>query len=376
MSEVERAIAAYLDGGDRAGFGTRDPFRRFTGGGGAEGVAKALALSVKDVDDCPDDDTRYSAQLFGMIVGAAKIEATDRTMIQIFMEVAYEDNVSDFNKGLQRSKQETHDATRRTIGAHGGKIPTAAEAAAVFEEKGMSWQEVVVVSSVLYNGTVPTLGEIELEGYGSDPGQWASAKEQRKQQKTNIHICLKNKDAAAYRSMISKGATRMANNGLWSTGAAGVMLFVSKLSAMTFDQGMPELFLAYAEEHHEIYKGKGLCSRLNPLDSAILTETVIAIKNQTRTQDAKLDKVLEAVETQSVQLEHKLKSRMGDLSSALSRLSDLERAAKTETQKKGPPSADNRCSYCQSTEHFVRDCPKKAEADAKKKKEAEENANK
>ena len=194
----------------------------------------------------------------------------------------------------------------------------------------------------------------------------------------NLNLCVKNKDATAYRTMVAKGATRMANNGLWSTGAAGVMLFVSKLSAMTFDQGMPELFLAYAEEHHELYKGKGLCSRLNPLDQSILTETVTAVKNQTRMQDAKLEKVLEAVEAQSTQLDHKLKSRMGDIAAAMSRLTELERAVKSgETkQNKGPPSAENRCSYCQSTEHFVRDCPKKAEADAKKKKEAEENANK
>ena len=38
-------IKAYLDGGDRDGFGSRNPFDNFSGEGGTEGLAKALAVS-------------------------------------------------------------------------------------------------------------------------------------------------------------------------------------------------------------------------------------------------------------------------------------------------------------------------------------------
>ena len=89
---------------------------------------------------------------------------------------------------------------------------------------------------MLFSGTVPTLAEIEAEGYGSDPGQWQSAKESRKNGKPNLNTFLKSRDAVGYRAMVSRGATRMAANGDYSTGAAQLMLFVNKLSKMTFDQ--------------------------------------------------------------------------------------------------------------------------------------------
>ena len=45
-------------------------------------------------------------------------------------------------------------------------------------------QEAVVVSSVLFNGTVPGMGEIEAigYGYGADPGQWPSVSQDRHRQ--------------------------------------------------------------------------------------------------------------------------------------------------------------------------------------------------
>ena len=82
-------IKAYLDGGDRDGFGARNPFDNFSGEGGSDGLAKALAVDVKP-SECPDEDTKYSAMLFGKLVGASAINAEDRMMLQMFMEVAYE----------------------------------------------------------------------------------------------------------------------------------------------------------------------------------------------------------------------------------------------------------------------------------------------
>ena len=48
---------------------------------------------------------------------------------------------------------------------------------------------------MLYSGTVPTLAEIEREGYGSDPGQWSSAKEARKAGKSCLNSFFKSRDA-------------------------------------------------------------------------------------------------------------------------------------------------------------------------------------
>ena len=331
-------------------------------------VINVLAASVEHVNDCPDSDTRYSAILFGRIAGSAEISTRDLTLIQMFMDVAYENNVTEFNKGLAHAKAtaRAHAMETKPMGTHGGKVPTKEEAARILEEKGMPWQEVVAVSSVLFNGTVPTLGEIERVGYGSDPGQWDSAKEWRKQGKPNLHSFVKNKDASGYKAMVARGATRLAANGEWSSGAAGVMLFVTKLSRMTFDQGMSELFMEYCEEHHETYKGRGLANKSNPLDQAILTETVLAAKAQVHSSDDKLNKVMEAVEAQDSKMDQRIRSRLGELSAVVTRVSQLETKMNHTGSRGGPPSAENPCGYCGAIDHFIRDCPKKKEADARK----------
>ena len=367
--EVTAMIERYLEGGDHSGFGRRNPFDKFSGGGGAAGLAKALAAHVT-VEDCPDQDTRYSAMLFGQLVGSSALEPPDRTMVKIFMEIAYEDNVTAFNRGLVVAKESVR-AAEPKAGTHGGSIPSKQEAATIEATKGMRWQEVVVVSSVLFSGTVPTLAEIEAEGYGSDPGQWQSAKESRKNGKPNLNSFLKSRDAVGYRAMVSRGATRMAANGDYSTGAAQLMLFVNKLSKMTFDQGMPGLFLNYVEEHIEMHKGQGLASATNPLDTNVLTETVLAEKNKAMAHDDKLERVIEQVESLGTSIDQKMKSKMGEVSSMASKLAGLERQMGDRTGPgRGPPSKDNPCQYCGAPDHFIRDCPKKKEADAKKKEAA------
>ena len=283
-------------------------------------MAKALAVDVK-TSDCPDEDTRFSAMLFGKLVGASPIGPEDRMMVQMFMEVAYEDNVTSFNKGLSMIKAVARAAAVvETTGAHGGKVPTDAEAIIIAEEKGMSWQQVVAISSVLFSGTVPTLAEIGQEGYGSDPGQWSSAKEARKAGKPCMNTYLKSGDAEGYRTMITKGATRLAATPHFAPAAAHMMLFITKLSKMTFDQDMGRLFLDYCEEHIEVHKGRGLASAANPLDADVLTETVLAEKTRARDTDEKLERVVEQLAEQNMSFDHKFKSKFGDMASKIAHL--------------------------------------------------------
>ena len=357
----------YLAGGACDGFGGRDPFAGFSGGGSAEGLAKTLASGVT-AHDCPDGaDTRFNAMLFADVVSKCRtLTASDLGMIKRFMEIAYEEHYTSFKNGLSISKEERR-ADEAKSGAHGGKIPSKSEADSIVSKKGMPWQEVVAVSSVMYNGTVPTLAEIELEGYGSDPGQWQSAKEWRKNGKPSVNSFLKNRDAAGYRNMLTRGATRMAANGAYSTGAAQLMLFIGKLSKMTFDQGMPGLFLDYCEEHMETHKGYGLASAENPLDPDVLTETVLAEKSKNQACDERVDKVISQIE-ELAGVEQKVKSRLGEISALASKVTALEAKLSLTGGPRagGPPSAENVCSYCRSPDHFVRDCPKKREADERR----------
>ena len=175
--------------------------------------------------------------------------------------------------------------------------------------------------------------------------------------------------------MITKGATRLAGAPHCSTAAAHLMLFINKLSKMTFDQGMGGLFLDYYEEHIEAHKGQGLASASSPLDTSVLTETVLAEKNKTRANDTKLEKVVEQMEQQNLSLANTLKSRLGEVGALASKVAQLERdlAPSKRTYDGGgnkPPGENNACVYCKSPDHFIRDCPKKKAADEKKRADA------
>ena len=117
-------------------------------------MAKALAVNVKTAD-CPDEDTRFSAMLFGKLVGASTIGAEDRMMFQMFMEVAYEDHVTAFNKGLSMVKAVARSSAADTTGPNGGKVPNAAGATAIAEQEGMSWQQVVAILQCSTVGRCP-----------------------------------------------------------------------------------------------------------------------------------------------------------------------------------------------------------------------------
>jgi len=70
--------------------------------------------------------------LFGKLVGAAKIEPRDRIKLQMFMEVAYEEHVSRFNKGLALEKQAAREVDSAAgAGSHGGKVPEKAQVKAI-----------------------------------------------------------------------------------------------------------------------------------------------------------------------------------------------------------------------------------------------------
>ena len=366
-SDCVDKILAYLQGGNRSQLGLACPFKEFSGGGGIEGMAKLLAAHVDGVDKCPDGDAddRQSAMKFGIIVGSTKgLSPWDLVSIKMLVELVYEDVNPSFNRGLALAKELTRAEEGATKGSAGGNIPTEAEATRIFLEKGMTWHEVVALSAVMYNGTVPSKQEIEAAGYGSDPAQWLSSKEHRKNGKPNVHNFMKTKDAKGYRDMLVKGGTRLAQSGLYPMAASSLMLFIQKLSHMTFDQNMSDLFLVYCEEHMESHKGMGLYTASEPLDMKILTETVLAEKNRTSADNNKAIELYEQHAAASRRESDSLKGKLAHLERLLAQSSLA--AGGLGPSGNLPPSESNTCSFCKSPGHFVRECPKKLARDAKK----------
>ena len=161
-TDVVEKIARYLEGGDFDDFGGRDPFRKVSGGGGLRGMANLLSVKVEDVEDCPEGDNQYSAMLLGHIVAGAKLEASDRTIMDMFMEIAYADEVTGYKTGLSMKKAVVKEAS--SVSSSGGRVPTKGEATSIEKEKGMPWQCGLAISSILVTGVVPTVGELEREG--------------------------------------------------------------------------------------------------------------------------------------------------------------------------------------------------------------------
>ena len=374
-SDCVEKIIAYLRGGNRNQLGSECPFKDFSGGGGIDGMAKLLAAHVDGVSKCPDGDAddRQSAMKFGIIVGTTKgLSPYDLVSIKMLMELVYEDVTPSFNKGLVLAKELIRGEEGATKGSAGGNIPTEAEAAQIRLAKGMSWHEVVALSCVMHNGTVPSKQEIELAGCGSDPAQSPSAKEHRKNGKPNVHHFLKTKDAKGYREMLIKGATRLGQSGLYPVAASSLMLFIQKLSHMTFDQNMPDLFLVYCEEHMESHKGMGLNTASEPLDMKILTETVLSEKNRTSADNTKALELYEQHASASRRESDALKGKLAHLERMLAQ-SNLGGGVPGPSGNL-PPSETNTCGFCKAPGHFVRDCPKKLARDAANKKQADDAA--
>ena len=86
--------------------------------------------------------------------------------------------------------------------------------------------------------------------------------------------------------------------------------------------------------------------------------------------DERMERVIAQAE-ELMGLEQRVRSRLGEINTLSSRMAALEnRPAGSNPSRGGPPSADNPCQYCKSPDHFVRDCPKKKEADARRAAEA------
>ena len=374
QDQIPALLKQYLEDGDQAGFGANNPWALLASSGGLEDLLDKLSKNVTDPAECPQDDSMMSAMLMGRIAGKADLTSTELASVHMYLKVAYDSD--DVHAYLAALKMESAGGSggegKSKTASHGGSLPSKKEEAEILAEKGMPWRAVVVVSSCLFTGMVPTVMEIEREGYGSDPAQWHSTLQRRKAKKLCLGDFLVSRDAVGYKEMVMRGAMRMSAQREWQQWAASVYLFVNKLSAMTFEQGRGELFLAYCEEHYENYKGTGLANAESPFDQQILTETVLA-KQSGGGGDAKLQQKFEArLEAQEKQFKDMLKSEQGKMSALQRKMEALEvNSANSSQERRGPPGVDNPCLYCGATDHFVKQCPKKKADQERKKADAE-----
>jgi type IV secretory pathway VirB10-like protein len=84
-------------------------------------------------------------------------------------------------------------------------------------------------------------------------------------------------------------------------------------------------------------RASGLASAANPLDTNVLTETVLAEKNKTRDNDTKMEKVVEQMD-QLTKMENTVKSRLGEMNALSAKVAHLERElSKYDANAPSPP---------------------------------------
>ena len=153
-SEILAALGEYLQGGEQQGFGSKDPWAGISGEGGLEALLEKLAMNVTNEQECPDEDCALSAMQMGTLAASANLNAKELTAIRIYMMIAYNNHVSFYREGLASGKS-AGEETKTKMGAHGGTLPAHEFSLQIEQEKGMPWQAVVVVTSVMYRGVVP-----------------------------------------------------------------------------------------------------------------------------------------------------------------------------------------------------------------------------
>jgi len=387
-AEILDSLREYLEGGDQSGFGAKEPWAGLSSDGGLEAMLEKIAVNVASIEECPDEDCALSAMQLGQAVANSGLTAKEEVILRSYMMIAYGSQIAFYREGLNAGKLSAEE-TKSKVGTHGGSIPSKTLAQEIEELKGMPWQAVVVVTSVLYRGIVPTGTEIDKYGYGSDPAAWASTILDRKTKKRNFNDFHMARDAVGYRAMVLKGATRMSQNRQWAAYAAVLILCVNKLSSMTFDQGRSDLFLNYFEEHMEAHKGEGLYKSTRPLDPQILEETVLSQKGMPEGKpgaehafESKWEKKFEETAAAERSLRDMLKTEQSKNASIMRKMEALELKMGAAPPKVpggfggGPPSAENPCHICGAADHFGRDCPQHPRKLAEQRRIEKEVANK
>jgi len=413
--ECREAVAAYLEWepaeGEEDPFGGRDPFVRVTGG--VLQITRVLLAVSTDTEDYPtDDNSKYSARLFGELVGKASAEMTLPMLraLDTYMELARDGNGQ--NEQYKKAKKEA--AEMRKEEDRAPKSVSREEISRIESRAGlgMPMSEAVALRHSLVLGPGHVIGRDAAEKPGAwdiDPHSIGSFKDRKKLRLQTYGEMLDGKCGVSYASWLNEIALSL-NRAGWNHASSTLMRFVQELSMVTIQRGQPELFVAYMERFMQGIMIKPMRAE-EPLDQGLLNlyvfsapkpsvssggggapKPVAASQGQGADLDAKYSEKFDALCKQNEEYHkamQRMESKIGAMSTKLDKPDPGAGGSRFSGNPQfgfqpglhggrviGPPSELNPCDRCGGADHFARECtmPAAEAAKAKAEREAERKA--
>ena len=149
----------------------------------------------------------------------------------------------------------------------------------------------------------------------------------------------------------------------WSKASACLNLLTDELSELTIDQGFPQGFIDYYNEHMEMRRTLPIKSDA-PIDDAILRRKVMGVRRGGEGLSEGQVEQAAGMRKENAEQMQRMQSKIDALGS------QIRRASTNDTPDARPFNGPPKCYECGAEGHFGRDCPERArKAEARALKE-------
>ena len=235
-------------------------------------MEKLLAVT-SDVTHFPKDDSPYGSLLAGRLASQSVLSAVDIEMLGVFVEMDKDHSHVKMWKAGLKSLEDLDSASEAR---RSSKAPKSTEERELVEKTGMGWVEQVILRAAMAMGIVLSREQAQELGHEGDALDSAKFKQMIKASRPWYMTFVRNNDAKGLKEWLKRAVNALAVS-KWSKASACLNLLTDELSELTIDQGFPQGFIDYYNEHMEMRRTLPMKSDA-PIDDAILRRKVMGVR--------------------------------------------------------------------------------------------------